>query len=33
VEEIRVTWPTGREQVLTGPFTLNQRLLIEEPAE
>ncbi|MFM8224269.1 MAG: ASPIC/UnbV domain-containing protein, partial [Planctomycetaceae bacterium] len=33
IEEIRVSWPTGREQVLSGPQVLNQRLLIEEPAE
>lgn len=33
LDEIRVLWPMGAEQVLPGPIELNRVLLIEEPGE
>ena len=31
VDEIRVRWPSGREQVVPGPIDANQQILVTEP--
>jgi hypothetical protein len=33
VDEVRVRWPSGTEQVVQGPIDANQELVIEEPSD